>query len=89
MLVLEDAQIYANIALVDVASRIWRRHNDGKTVDVTTMPDEYLQATIAMIKRGIDSHGRQVQSDRDIYIPMLEAEAVRRGLQPADDGWDA
>jgi len=74
--------------LMDKENKIWRRHNSGKMVYIPDMPDEYLQATIAMIKRGKDSHGRRVQADRDIYLPMLEEEARSRNLIPAEDGWD-
>ena len=72
----------------DIANKMWRRHLDGKIVNVMDMKDEYLQATIAMIKIGYDAHGRAVEKGRDRYLPMLEAEAVRRGLKPAEDGWD-
>ena len=74
---------------LDIQQKMWKRHSDGRMVYVPDMPDEYLQATIAMIKRGYDSHGRAVDDDRDLYLPMLEAEAIRRGLQPAEDGWDS
>jgi len=73
----------------DLHDRIWRRHNDGETIPIESMVDEYLQSTIAMIKRGYDSHGRKIAKDRDAYLPMLETEAIRRGLSPKEDGWDA
>ena len=90
MLVLDDYQvaINASVQFQDIRDGIWRRHTNAKPVMVAGMIDEYLQAAIAMIKRGYDSHGQAVPQDRDMYLPMLEAEAIRRGLQPAEDGWD-
>ena len=68
---------------------LWKRHGKQELVPIGDMVNEYLQSTIAMIKRGADSKGNRVSNDRDIYLPVLEAEAIKRGLQPAEDGWDA
>lgn len=76
-------------AVIDLANGIWRSHKSNKTIDIIQMPDEYLQFTIAMLKRGYDVQGERISNDLDCYIPALEAEAVRRGLQPKEDGWDA
>ena len=86
----EPIEVFENIVVTaDLLNNIWRRHADGKLVSIPDMPDEYLQSTIAMIKRGYDSHGRAVSRDRDNYLPALEREAIKRGLLPAEDGWDA
>ena len=77
------------MALSDAGLGIWRRHNSAKAVIISDMKDEYLQSAIAMIKRGYDSHGQLVPKNRDLYLPALVAEAIRRGLVPAEDGWDA
>ena len=87
MNMIADVGRYANEE--ELRNKKWRRHSTGELVDITDMVDEYLQATIAMIKRGIDRNGRKVPNDRDTYLPMLEEEAIKRGLQPAEDGWDA
>ena len=87
MFVTEEGNVMTTYE-ADVIARVWRRHNDGTVRSIPDMPDEYLQATIAMIKRGYDSHGKEVSKDRDSYLPVLEEEVVKRGLQPAEDGWD-
>jgi len=66
----------------------WKKHRTGEIINIADMVDEYLQFTIAMLKRGYDVAGRKVSDDRDIFIPMLEQEALKRGLEPAEDGWD-
>jgi hypothetical protein len=81
-------QVESSQAVEDIQNKIWRRHNNRETINVTDMVDEYLQSTIAMIKRGIDRKGNRVENDRDAYLPMLEEEARTRGLVPKEDGWD-
>jgi hypothetical protein len=66
----------------------WQSHRTGKRIKIADMPDEYLQFTIAMIKRGYDSIGMRVEKNLDIWLPVLEEEAKRRGLVPKEDGWD-
>jgi len=79
----------AETVVVDLANGQWRSHRTNKTTFIKDMPDEYLQFTIAMVKRGYDIKGEKVPDDRNDYLPALEAEAHRRGLQPKEDGWDA
>ena len=71
-----------------ILKKLWRRHGNLGIVPIESMADEYLQATIAMIKRGYDKGGRHVSSDRDAFMPILEKEDRKRGLIPAEDGWD-
>jgi hypothetical protein len=73
---------------IDLENKLWRKHISENTVEITVMADEYLQSTIAMIKRGSDRKGNKVPHDRDAYLPILEQEAIKRGLIPAEDGWD-
>ena len=61
----------------------------GESIKIVDMKSDHLQNTIAMIKRGFDASGRKVLKSKDNYLPFLEAEAIRRGLQPREDGWDA
>lgn len=69
-------------------SNIWQTH-EGRRIPVSEMVSEHLQNSIAMIKRGRDASGRRVSSEYEAFLPVLTAEAVRRGLQPKEDGWDA
>lgn len=76
-------------ATIDLANGIWRSHRTGRITLIKDMPDEYIQYTIAMLKRGYDVYGERISNDLDCYIPALEAEIIKRGLQPKEDGWDA
>ena len=69
-------------------SNTWQTH-EGRRIPISEMVSDHLQNTIAMIKRGRDASGRRVSSEYDVFLPVLTAEAVRRGLQPQEDGWDA
>lgn len=75
-------------APTDTSERIWKKHLGGGEIKYREMSDEYLQRTIAMLKRGYDYRGGLVQADRISELSFLENEAIRRGLIPREDSWD-
>ena len=76
------------IMQVETDYSVWTSHRSGKTIKIVDMIDDYLQFTIAMIKRGYDASGEMIPPWCDEWLPSLEAEAIKRGLVPKEDGWD-
>jgi hypothetical protein len=70
------------------ASNTWQTH-EGRRIPIPEMVNEHLQNSIAMIKRGRDASGRRIRPEYELFLSVLTEEAVRRGLQPKEDGWDA
>ena len=79
----------ATITELEIDGIVWKSHKTGRQILIKDMVDEYLQSAIAMLKRGYDSHGDRYAEEMDDLLPYLEGEAIRRGLQPKEDGWDA
>ena len=74
------------MAMLDIEYK-WRTHS-GHILPIKDMPDDHLQNAIKMIKRGYDASGRSVRQDVNETLPFLIQEAIKRGLIPAEDGWD-